>query len=72
MNLGYVVRPQADRDIDALADSIAEYSSLDSALDFFRDVYARFALLASQPEKGWPSTLGPPRNHPGGPRCTGP
>lgn len=60
MTLAYLVRPQADRDIDDLADSIAEYASIDKALDFLADVDACFSLLASQPEMGWPSKLSHP------------
>ena len=60
MSLGYVVRPVADQDIDALADSMAEYAGADRGLDFLTDVYATFSLLASQPEIGWPSKLSNP------------
>jgi len=53
LSFGYVVRPKADRDIDDLADYIAEHGSLDTALLFLSEVYETFALIASQPAMGW-------------------
>ena len=50
MNFGYIVRPQADRDLDNLADSIAERTTLDQALQFLSEIYATFTLIATQPE----------------------
>ena len=45
MNFRYVVRPQADRDIDDLADSIAQHYGLDRALLFLSGIYDTFALI---------------------------
>ena len=53
MNFGYIVRPKADRDIDNLADSIAERTTLDQALQFLSEIHATFALIVTQPEMGW-------------------
>lgn len=57
MNLGYTVRPRADRDIDELADFLAEQAGLDTGLRFLNELYATLALLASQPEMGWRANL---------------
>lgn len=54
MILGYSVRPKSDRDIDSIADDLAERASLEDALTFLRVAYETFALLASQPNMGWP------------------
>jgi toxin ParE1/3/4 len=53
VSFGYVVRPQADRDIDCIADYLAEDASLDTGLRFIDTAYKTFALLASQPNLGW-------------------
>jgi plasmid stabilization system protein ParE len=53
VSFGYLVRPKADRDIDGLADYIAEHAGLDTALLFLSEAYETFALLATQPEIGW-------------------
>ena len=54
MRFGYVVRPRADRDIDEIADYLAEHAGLDTALRFLLEVYDTFALLATQQNMGWP------------------
>ena len=54
MSFGYFVRPQADRDIDEIADYIAEEAGLDVGLRFLSDLYDTLALLASQRAMGWP------------------
>ena len=47
MKLGYyVVRPKADRDIDAIADSLADHASLEVALRFLTEVHEAFELIA--------------------------
>ncbi len=61
MTFGYVVRPKADRDVDDLADSIAEFSGLDTALVFLSDIHDTFALIATQPDMGWPSKIAHPQ-----------
>ena len=53
MILGYVVRPRADKDIDDIADDLAERASLDVGLRFLAAAYESFALIANQPEIGW-------------------
>jgi plasmid stabilization system protein ParE len=50
VNLAYVVRPRADRDIDDVADYRAEPASLEIALLFLAEVYEAFGLIATQPE----------------------
>ena len=57
MNFGYVVRPKADRDIDDIADELSERANLDTGLRFVALAYESFALIASQPEMGWPCRL---------------
>lgn len=54
MRFGYVVCPRADRDIDEIADYLAEESGLETGLGFLAEVYDTFALLAAQREIGWP------------------
>ena len=61
MSFGYVVRPQADRDIDEIADYIAEEAGLDVGLRFLTDLYETLALVASQPAMGWPCRVEHPR-----------
>ena len=51
------VRPQADRDIDEIADYIAEEAGLDVGLRFLSDLYDTLALLASQRAMGWPCKI---------------
>lgn len=55
MSSWYVVRPKADRDLDAYADYLADAGGSDLALRFFDQAYKTFALLASQPNMGWRS-----------------
>ena len=61
MNFRYVVRPQADRDIDDLADSIAQHFGLDRALLFLSEIYDTFALINTQLEMGWPCKVSHPQ-----------
>ena len=53
MRFGYVVRPRADRDIDEIADYLAEKAGLDTALQFLSEIYDTFGLLAAQQRMGW-------------------
>ncbi|MCC6344468.1 MAG: type II toxin-antitoxin system RelE/ParE family toxin [Bryobacterales bacterium] len=55
MSAWYVVKPKADRALDAYADYLADAASLDVALRFFDQAYKTFALLAGQPNMGWRS-----------------
>jgi len=57
VSFGYFVRPQADRDIDEIADYIAEEAGLEVGLRFLSDLYETLALLASQRAMGWPCKL---------------
>jgi toxin ParE1/3/4 len=58
LSFGYVVRPKADRDIDDIADVLAERaSSVDLGIRFITTANETFALLASQPKMGWPCRL---------------
>jgi plasmid stabilization system protein ParE len=61
VSFGYTVRPQADREIDIIADDLADEGSLDVGLRFLAEVYETFALLASQPEIGWPCKIRHPQ-----------
>lgn len=61
MRLGYAVRPQADRDIDEIADYLVEQSGLDTGLRFLNELYDTFTLLASHQELGWRSKLRHPQ-----------
>lgn len=54
----YVVRPRADRDLDDQADYLAEVSSPNVGHRFLIAAHETFALLASQPEMGWPFKIG--------------
>ena len=53
MKFSYVVRPRADRDVDEIADYLAEAAGLDTALQFLSEVYETFGLLATQTNMGW-------------------
>lgn len=53
MSRRYVVRPAADRDIDEISGYLEENAGIDISLQFISEVYAAFALLATQPEMGW-------------------
>ena len=53
MSFGYVVRPKADRDIDHIADYIADEAGLETAVRFLSEVYKTFGLVATQPAMGW-------------------
>jgi toxin ParE1/3/4 len=57
VSFGYQVRPLADRDIDTIADNLADHASLAIGLRFLQEVYEAFALLATQPEMGWPCKI---------------
>lgn len=53
----YVVRPRADRDIDELADYLAEEGGLDIGLRFLAEVHETCSLLSRQPAMGWSCRL---------------
>jgi toxin ParE1/3/4 len=58
VTLGYLVRPKADRDIDAISDGLVERAAnLDLGLRFITVTYETFALLAVQPMMGWSCRL---------------
>jgi len=61
VSFGFTVRPQADRDIDEIADYLTEEGSLDVGLQFLAELYETFALLASQPDMGWPCKVRHPQ-----------
>jgi toxin ParE1/3/4 len=54
VTFGYVVRPRADRDIDEIADYLAEEAGLETGLQFLSEIYQTFGLLATQRQMGWP------------------
>lgn len=54
MSFGYVVRPAANRDIDEIADQLAEAAGLETAQRFLAEIYDTFGLLGIQPRMGWP------------------
>jgi plasmid stabilization system protein ParE len=53
----YTVKPKADRDLDEYADYPAREASLEVALRFLAAAHETFALLATQPNIGWPAYL---------------
>ena len=57
MSFGYVVRPKADRDLDEIADHLAEKAGLDTALRFLHEAHETFARLSAQADMGWPCRL---------------
>lgn len=61
MNLPYFLRPQADRDIDEIADDLAGRAGLDVALLFLQEFNETCALLSTQPEMGWPTKVRHPQ-----------
>ena len=61
MNPRYVLRPQADLDLDQHAYYLAKEASQDVGHRFLVAAHETFALLATQPEMGWHSRL----KHPG-------
>ena len=48
----YLVRPEAERDLDAQADYYAEQEDLELALRFYEAAAKAFALIATQPRMG--------------------
>jgi plasmid stabilization system protein ParE len=48
----YVIRPEADRDLDEQADYYAEKENVELGLRFLDAAHETFALLASQPAIG--------------------
>ena len=48
MSFEYVVRPQADRDIDEIAGYLAEEAGLETALQFLAAIYETIGHLAAQ------------------------
>ena len=57
MSASYTVRPKADHDLDDYADYLGREASLEVALRFLAAGHETFALLASQPNIGWPAHL---------------
>jgi len=53
LRFGYVVRPRADRDVDEIAEYLAEEAGLATALQFLAEIYETFGLLATQQQMGW-------------------
>lgn len=49
----YVIRSRADRDVDEIAEYLAEAAGLDTALQFMAKIYATFDLLAERQQIGW-------------------
>ncbi len=50
---GYVITPNADADLDGIADNLVDYAGLDYGLRFIAEAFRRFELLSSQPGMGW-------------------
>jgi toxin ParE1/3/4 len=57
MSFGYFVRPKADRDLDEIADYLADVAGLDIALRFLAEAQETFTTLAGCPEMGWPCRM---------------
>jgi toxin ParE1/3/4 len=54
---GCLIRPQADQDIDQIADYLSDAANLETGLRFLTEVYAAFTMLAAQPGIGWPCRM---------------
>jgi plasmid stabilization system protein ParE len=52
--LRYVVRPRADRNIDEVADYLADEAGFYTALQFLTEIHETFSLLGNQQYIGWP------------------
>ena len=52
MKRNIVIRPAADRDLDAQAEYIARHQNTKTAIRFYRAAEETFALLATQPKMG--------------------
>ncbi len=50
---GYVLRPAADRDLDAQAIYYADTATSEVGHRFLIEAHSTFSLLATQPEMGW-------------------
>lgn len=61
MSLGYVIRPQADQDLGAIADYLAEEAGLDTGLRFLSEAFATFNLLAANQQMGWACKIRHPK-----------
>ncbi|MFN7918856.1 MAG: type II toxin-antitoxin system RelE/ParE family toxin [Bryobacteraceae bacterium] len=48
------LKPSADRDIDEIADYLADEAGLETGLRFIEEAYQAFGLLADNPGVGWP------------------
>ncbi len=59
--VGYVVRPRADRDIDEIAEYLADEIGLDIAVQFLGEISQTFGLLAAQQHIGWPCKVRHPQ-----------
>jgi plasmid stabilization system protein ParE len=57
VSAGYALRPKADRDLDEILDNLAERASLEVAFRFLAAAHDTFALVATQPDMGWPCRL---------------
>jgi toxin ParE1/3/4 len=57
VSAGYAIRPAADRDIDEIADYLADEAGLETGLRFLSEYYSTLRLLASQPGIGWPCRI---------------
>ncbi|MBI1956723.1 MAG: type II toxin-antitoxin system RelE/ParE family toxin [Acidobacteria bacterium] len=56
-----IIRPAADRDLDAQADYITQHQDLDTALRFYQAAEETYRLIATQPKMGWTRNFGNPR-----------
>ena len=53
----YVIRTEADRDLDEIAGYLLEHAGLEMSLRFFTQTDKTFSLLANQPGMGWQCKL---------------
>jgi toxin ParE1/3/4 len=54
VNARYVLRPRADQDLDQQALYLAAETSAETGHRFLVAAHETFALLATQPQMGWP------------------
>jgi plasmid stabilization system protein ParE len=61
VSFGCVVRPKADRDIDDIAEYLADHAGLELAIRFLTEAYETFGIIATQPEMGWQCRISHPQ-----------
>jgi len=57
LSIGYITRPNADWDIDDIANELADRAQLELAIRFLATANETFDLIASHPKMGWPCRI---------------